>query len=694
MKKPNKNIFALILLLIIFLINSISITFANSATGDLDENPLPKIRMGGNGSVTLQANKKTEVSIPIINTSQFYAYDLLIQALIEKENSPFTIEFLNNSNRLNLIERAGSTNLKMLINVDKNAPSGTYPVKLEFSYTSSKKVSYNNSDTLLIKIDNKNTTPSIVLSNFSASKDKVFLGNDFSINTTLENNGGIDAKNVTLEILGLDDSNISLLKSSNSMYFEEYSSGNKNILKFDFTTSKLTKQGSNKITFKLKFFDMAGKEYTREFQYYITVLKDANDLDELADISITDISSPKNTLNVNENGTFTLKIKNNGKAEVKNIKVTAKTPEGIVPTSSNTIVIPSVLPNKEQIVNFNVAPTAAAKNQTYSVGFIVEYGSNGTGEDKKPISVEQYAGINVNNPNPTVEGDKKKISVPKIIISKYKSTPLTVEAGKPFNLAMTFKNTHSEKTVQNIKIYLTVDDKTAEKGAVFAPDNSSTTFYIPKILPNQEINHTFDLFTVNDAKPRSYTVNVNFEYEDEQANEYKSIELVGINVKQQSKLEVSDIKFEKNAIVGEQSYLSFQLYNTGKVNLANLKIELQGENLDTSTATNFIGNFDSGGSEYYDATFIPTSAGELNGEVIISYEDPSGEQINIKEPFKINAEEMVKNDTEIIEEIPNQKKSFSKTIIKIITVIIIIALIIFIFIKRRSKLKKEFDFNE
>lgn len=703
MKNTFKNLFKIFLTFIIIFTN-INFTFAEDITPQPPEKEEPpKIRMGGDGSVTLEAGSETTTEIPIINTAQSYAYNLLIQAKPEKD-APFTIKFLDGTNRKNFIERVGSTKALLSFNIDKNAVPGTYPVTLEFSYTGKDKTSYNNSDTLYVKIENKNNIPNVILNNFKASKQQINMGEQFTLDATLESTNKIDAKNLSLQVLGLEESNMALIGNTDTVYFDEFLGNSKLPVQFKFATNQKTKEGSNKLTFKLVYTDIAGKEFTREFQYYVNVLKNGAVNNNISDIKITSLTPPSSTLGVNQSGTFTLKLKNFGKSEAKNIKITAKIPEGLVPTSSNIVVIPSIQANQEKTITFNVAPTSTAITQAYSVGFSVEI-SNGSNsnEEGAPVnpSFEQYAGVNVNNPNPKkpgAEGEKEKTSVPKIIISKYVATPTIPEAGKPFELAMTFKNTHSVKKVKNIKLYLTVEDKTEEKGNVFAPNNSSTTFYIPEIAPNSEVSHVFDLFTVPDAKPRSYTINVNFEYEDEQANEYKTTELVGVNVKQQSKLETSEINMPQSGNMGEPLNLSFQVYNTGKVILSNLKIKLEGENFDTSMASSFIGNLDSGGSEYFEGTFIPNKTGEQNIKLTISYDDTDGQTITKTDEYKINIQEPQQIE-ETFNDMPKEetKKPFIKnTLVKggIIVLVIILVISFILYLRKKAKLKKEFDFNE
>ncbi|WP_250278193.1 COG1361 S-layer family protein [[Clostridium] colinum] len=685
------------LLAIIFINSSFSLAFA-SESSDQASNSKPTLKMGGNNAYSIEVGKDTQVTIPIVNTSADIAYDVFIKAK-PGENSPVTVNFLNSSDRTDKILRGGSHNVSLSINVERNATTGKYPITLEYNFTSIDKQTFTGSDTFYIKVDNGSVVPTVALSNLKVSKDSVLVGESFDITASLENVSGLEANSVNVEIVGLEENNMSITGGTSNVFLSKMAPNTKQPISFKLSTTNLTKEGANKITIKTTYSDVTGKEYTKDYFVYVTVSK-TDSIKGNPELKITSLIAPTGTFNVSQSGTFKLKIKNVSNVVAKNIKVSTKLPENIVPTSTNTLFISEILPNQEKELSFSVAPTASAVTQTYSIGFLVEYSGNKTpsiepNSTPNNIVIEQYAGLNVNNPTPKKEGETAKTSVPKIIISRYESTPTIVEAGKSFKLSMNFKNTHQSKVVKNIKIYLSVDDKTEEKGNVFAPDNSSTTYFIDSIAPKQEVTHTFNLFAVPDAKPRSYTINVNFEYEDEQANEYKSTEFVGVNVKQQANLELSEITKPEGGSVSTPMNISFQLYNTGKVTLSNLMIRLEGEGIDTSSATNFIGNFEPGATEYYDGNFIPMEVGDKNLKLIITYNDTDGKEVKKVEEFKINVEEMpVEENIDIENNIEETNKKFPVKIIAIICAIaVVVGIGIFIFIKK-SKAKKELDFND
>lgn len=686
----------LFLIAIIFFNSTVFLAFANDTTEEIITSK-PSLKMGGNNTYSIEAGKSTEVTIPIVNTSGDTAFDVLIQAKSTGDNSPITVNFKNNSNRVTNILRGGSHNVTISIDIDKNATTGKYPITLEYSFTGIDKQSFTNSDTFYVKIDNGSVVPTVALNNLKVSKDNVILGDTFDIGGSLENVSGMEANNVNVEILGLEENNMTAIGGTSNVFFATMSGNTRQPISFKLATTSLTKEGSNKITIKVTYNDFSGKEYTKEYFTYITASKTEGGIGSNVDLKITSLIAPTGSFNIDQIGNFKLKVKNVSQSSAKNVKVSAKVPEGIVPMSSNIVFIDELLPNQEKEVTFSVAATSTATTQTYPIGFSVEYnnGSKTSGTDatsSNTIVIEQYAGFYVNNPNPKKEGEGTKTSVPKIIISRYESNPTIVEAGKSFTLSMNFKNTHEIKTVKNIKIYLTVQDQTEEKGNVFAPDNSSTTYFIDSIPPKQEVTHTFNLFAVPDAKPRSYTVNVNLEYEDEQANEYKSTELVGVNVKQQANLELSEISKEDFGNVGTPMNINFQLYNTGKVTLSNLMIKLEGEGIDTSTSTNFIGNFESGATEYYDGMFTPLEPGEKILKLIITYNDTDGKEVEKIEEFNLNIEEtFMPEDTDMVDiPVEPDKKFPIKTIVG---VLIVLGIGIFIFVKK-AKAKKELDFND
>ena len=55
--------------------------------------------------------------------------------------------------------------------------------------------------------------------------------------------------------------------------------------------------------------------------------------------------------------------------------------------------------------------------------------------------------------------------MPKIIVYSYAAEPALVTAGDEFDLHLTFMNTHTGKTIRNIKANFTVNESSSETGS-------------------------------------------------------------------------------------------------------------------------------------------------------------------------------------------------------------------------------------
>ena len=187
-------------------------------------------------------------------------------------------------------------------------------------------------------------------------------------------------------------------------------------------------------------------------------------------------------------------------------------------------------------------------------------------------------------------------------------------AGNEFDLTMTLMNSHKQKSVHNIKMFLTMTEETSsdteKTGNIFTPVNSSNTFYFDDIVPKGKVDKALRLYVVPDAQPKTYTLTVNFEYEDQDGNEYTSQELLGINVKQVTQLDIDEYTLPEQIEMGMPVTINFSYYNTGKVTLNNLMIRIEGD-VQTDNRNTYIGNLESGSSDYYEATFTATATGEL-----------------------------------------------------------------------------------
>ncbi len=667
-------------------------------------NPVPVLKMSSDGIVSFNKGETKDVDILIKNVSSFYAYNILIQPVASGSNFPYQVQVLDGSNTKYYLQNTTTMKLKLRISVDDNAKSGVYPLTLNYTFNANNKSGFTGSDTVYIKVGGEVTSASVTLKDFQRSAERVAPGGNVALSANIVNEGNCDVENITVALTGLSADTLGMENGSSTCNIGKLAQGKSERLTFNLVAGKDIKSGSYPLTYKLTYADNEGKDVIKEFGYYVNVAADDERENARADLTVT-ASEPSGTYSVGQKFSVRLNVKNTGEHKATNVVITANGDKdnAVVPRSTAVKQIKALDIGQEQSFVFDFAATPEAGTKNYPISFEIEYETGTKNEDGyETRKFVQYSGANIYNPekkdDDSKDGEDKKTSTPKIIISQYECTPVIVEAGKTFDIKMTFKNTHSVKSVKNIKLYLTVDEETEKKGNVFTPDKCSNTYYIDEIKPKGEVTHTFSMFTVPDADARTYTLNVNFEYEDAEFNEYKSTELVGINVKQKAELTTNDIIVPTDGYAGEPFSIAFDLYNTGKVTLSNVMVRVAGDGFDTTSATYYAGTLEAGASDMYEGIVIPLDMGSSSGKVIISYEDSTGEKHEKVQDFTVNVGEAMPveeyPEEGMGEEIPQGADSRLPVFIGIGTGAVIVIIIIIVLVKRKLKKRREMELSE
>ncbi|NLK36687.1 MAG: hypothetical protein GX299_01195, partial [Epulopiscium sp.] len=486
---------------------------------------------------------------------------------------------------------------------------------------------------------------------------------------------------------GLEATGIGISNGLGSKRITKIGPASSQTFAFQLVANSEMKGGTYPVTLKLKYKDDSGKQYEDSQIYYVNV---GGASGAKPSVQIVNMKEPQGVYGVNQNFNVSFDLKNTGESEAKNIKVTATAVgEGeVVPKSSSIQNLTILKAGQSSHFTFTFAGTSAGKTQNYPIEFTVEYESSGG----STTTFKQYAGVNISNPDNEKD---EKTSKPKIIVSDYKCDPLIVMAGKEFDLNLTLMNSHKEKAVKNIKMFLTLSEETSsdtqKTGNIFTPVNSSNTFYFDDIPAKGKVQKNLRLFVVPDAQPKTYTLTVNFEYEDMKGNEFTATELLGINVKQVSELEIDEFELPSDVEQGMPVNVSFNYYNKGKVTLNNVMIRIEGD-VESSTKSTYVGNMESGNGEYFEGEFYANTIGEVPVSVVITYDDPSGETQEVRRDFTINVTEPVMpDDVEGDMDAPSQASLGTKAKVGIIIAVIMIVAGIGVaaFIKRKRRLKEE-----
>ena len=238
--------------------------------------------------------------------------------------------------------------------------------------------------------------------------------------------------------------------------------------------------------------------------------------------------------------------------------------------------------------------------------------------------------------SPTSDKDTTT-SVPKLIIESYKLSSDKIYAGETFDLEFTIKNTSDSTNLQNVQIHI----KDAGETATIVPaSGGSNTLYISKIGKGQSSSQKVSLQTAPDAAAKAYTLNVDFSYESASTNAaHTANETIAVPILQKIRL-----KCDEPTVYDEISYLesstsmSIRMYNMGRSSIYNCIVEVEGNGLKLEESY-FGGTLSAGSTLAADISVIPSVAGDIQGTVVISYEDVYGEPGEERLPFTLHVED-------------------------------------------------------
>ncbi len=240
---------------------------------------------------------------------------------------------------------------------------------------------------------------------------------------------------------------------------------------------------------------------------------------------------------------------------------------------------------------------------------------------------------------------EEQVFAPNIIITDYDFGGEFVVAGQKFPLTVTFQNMSDTATIENLKII--IDGGVSTNGGIaFSASNSANSFFFEKLDPKATDKVVIELLSKADATPDSYPIEISFSYEYTvngkryQANTIE--ETLNVPLQQEDRLVVNEPSYPNWVVyVGDSCFVSTSLVNMGKSGVYNVTASIQGEGFTMNEASYYIGNIESGREEYYDTELYPNMAGEINAELVITYEDSNGNAKEKRIPFTIQVQEMM-----------------------------------------------------
>ncbi|HWR22624.1 MAG TPA: hypothetical protein VN366_04025 [Feifaniaceae bacterium] len=405
---------------------------------------------------------------------------------------------------------------------------------------------------------------------------------------------------------------------------------------------------------------------------------------------------------------ITLPIFNRTKTRIRNILVT--------PQISATL---DSFPFEVEAVNYTVSVEPMSAGQTRLVEYdfkIADKVTSGVKEVKFNViyfNVSKYAYESTTlsafvtvvkgyTPDKTDEDGNIIATTPKIILEGYTVTPLNTDdqqsgrlfAGEKFSIKLAMLNTSSEEAVKNIQLTLS-----SEGGVILPADNGSNTVYIDRIGPGETVEKTLTFQSAPDAEAKAHSLAAKFNYESSKTlKAYEATETITLPISQRMRVRIDDPMVYGDAMLEQSTPVSFSLYNMGKSTLYNCMVDVEGSGLKMEESF-YGGNITSGNTMRADFNVIPSAAGQIEGKVVITYEDVYGEQTVVEKPLTLNVlenfmpdEGMMGPDGEVFNPgmEPEQPQGGISTglIIAAAAVVLIGVIVLVVLLKRRRRRKQ------
>ena len=229
--------------------------------------------------------------------------------------------------------------------------------------------------------------------------------------------------------------------------------------------------------------------------------------------------------------------------------------------------------------------------------------------------------------------DQDNVSKPRIIVTGFTTEPTEVYAGDIFMLTLRVQNTSPDTAVNNVLFELESVESgvTNSNGTVsnsysaFLPTSGSNSVYVEQMPAGSEKELAIEMQAKADLSQRPYVVKVKMTYDTDMTADLTGEANVSIPVKQEAKFDHSTPEVMPTSImVGEQSNVMFQIYNTGKTTLYNVHVKFEADSVTGGDA--FIGNLEPGATGNVDTMVTGSAATMDDGTVkaVITYEDDTG----------------------------------------------------------------------
>lgn len=297
--------------------------------------------------------------------------------------------------------------------------------------------------------------------------------------------------------------------------------------------------------------------------------------------------------------------------------------------------------NANQIIEFQFdmrfadKVTAGVKKVDFTVTYERGWGS-AEGSSTESCDVSLYVNVTKGyEAAGETPGGETTQTLPKLVVDSYSFSEEKIYAGETFTLTFTVRNTSNEEDTKSILLTMT---NNAETGKL-TPAEGSNTLYIDKLAKGESKTLSMSLATAPDTEAKAYELKLDFDYEGTKTRpatlaKGASSASIPVTVLQKIRLKIDDPTVDGEAMEGESVPVYFSLYNMGRSPIYNCMVTVEGDGLSLEDSV-FQGTVAAGNSMHADLSVITATPGQIDGEIVISYEDALEEKMEERLPLSI-----------------------------------------------------------
>lgn len=563
----------------------------------------------------LVAGTNSVLSVPFETLNNTPIEKVTATIISPKDESLFKSENTEYTSIINSVKKGETAYTNFDVEINPLAKSKIYEVKIQFKYTTSTGVTFvdETNNSYFVKVKSGSTEPNLTVIEDTFMKDSLSAGESKTLGLVIENSGTATANDIRVKLTGFEKDHIRLVGDSDTKSMGALTGRAKASVNFKISAAPTAKTDSNELTAEISYIDDNGKEYKTTSKVYIAVT--GNDVSSV-ELKVLNLKMPS-TVKAKGNYSIEFDLKNVSKIDAKLVEVGIEYPNtAVIPKSTPKKMIKTLSGGAQQHFKFDFVAKEDAVSGFYDHYIALKYNIEG-GKDADAVTYKEFAGV-------LIDG-AVGLGRPKVIIENYDFGGTTVLSGQEFDLSLYLFNTSSEESIKNIKVSLKADE------GIFLPVDMSSSFFIESIGSQERVNKVVKLKTKNDAAVKAYNIVVTFQYEDSKGNAYdsqknpfKEEESIAIPVNQAIRIETGEITLNPENYIGVPSPVSLEFFNLGKATVSNLMIKVDGD-FDIQGGSYFVGNFEPGRNDFFEAQVSPRVEGENKGKITFLFEDANGQ---------------------------------------------------------------------